>query len=574
MNPRSRAVQSGVYCLRCLALVGLGVLATISQQTADASDMSTRVASDYGIEQVALINNQIRQVWDEFDLEPSRLATNNEWCRRVYLDVLGRIPTVGELQAFLAKRSSTSRKVELITSLLYDETYQEQYARNWATIWTNLLIGRGGGNEENSLVSRSGMQQYLRESFSQNRSYDQMVYELIGSEGTNRPGSPGFNGAVNFLAMKVGDKALRATAQTARLFLGLQVQCTQCHNHPFNEWKQSKFWEMNAFFRQTVALRRFEPGTRDIRYVEIRNQDFAGEDNNPLDAAVFYEQRNGQLSVAYPVFVDGTSIKNHSGFVADVNRRETLASLVIRSNYLPVAAVNRIWSHFLGYGFCRPVDDMGPHNPPTHPELLEYLATEFCAQSFDLKRLIQWIVLSEAYSLSSRMNRSNASDDPQLGDPPKFSHFYLRQMRAEELYESLIVATRADKTRGSFEERERVRNRWLRQFTIAFGTDEGDETTTFNGTIPQALMLFNGDLIQRATGNKKGSVLDRIAQDPNVRANKKIEYLFLAGLARKPSRAERRTANRLLVAHYGDTTNTLQDVWWAILNSNEFILNH
>ena len=216
---------------------------------------------------------------------------------------------------------------------------------------------------------------------------------------------------------------------------------------------------------------------------------------------------------------------------------------------------------------------LGPHNAPTHPDLLSYLAADFRDHSFDLKQLMQWIVLSHPYSLSSKMDRANLTDDPKLGEPPQFSHFYVRQMRAEELYESLLVATQAHKTRGGYEDQEKTKAAWLRQFTVAFGTDEGDETTTFNGSIPQALMLFNGELMRRATGNAQGGFLNTIATSKKLRNDKKIEYLFLAGLARRPTRQEIAAANYLLSAR-GDTTAALQDVWWALLNSNEFILNH
>ena len=172
--------------------------------------------------------------------------------------------------------------------------------------------------------------------------------------------------------MKLDEDATQATAVTSKVFLGLQLQCTQCHNHPFNEWKQGKFWEMNAFFRQTVALRRFTPGTRDVSYVELDNQDFGGEGGNPIEAELFYELRNGLLKVAYPVFVNGSEI-GKSGFISDVNRRGELAKMIVQSPYMQEAIVIRMWGHFLGYGFTNPGDDVGPHNPPTHPELLQYL---------------------------------------------------------------------------------------------------------------------------------------------------------------------------------------------------------
>ncbi len=206
--------------------------------------------------------------------------------------------------------------------------------------------------------------------------------------------------------------------------------------------------------------------------------------------------------------------------------------------------------------------------------LLDSLANDFAKHSFDLKKLIQWITLSEAYSLSSRISSGNKADDPLLGEQPKFTHFYLRQMRAEELYESLITATRADKTRGSYEEQEAAKREWMKQFIIAFGTDEGDETTTFNGTIPQNLMMMNGELIKRACNCEKGSFLHTIATSKKLNKTEKINYLFNAALARGPSSRETQVANRLLTARGGDTAAALQDMWWAILNSNEFILNH
>jgi uncharacterized protein DUF1553 len=232
-----------------------------------------------------------------------------------------------------------------------------------------------------------------------------------------------------------------------------------------------------------------------------------------------------------------------------------------------------MWAHFLGYGFTKPVDDMGPHNPVTHPALLDYLGKEFRKSSFNLKDLITWITLSEPYSLSSKVLPGNKADDPLLGETPKFTHFYLRQMRAEELYESLLVATEAHKTRGTYEEQEKLKAEWLQQFTIAFGTDEGDEATTFNGTIPQVLMLMNGDLIKSATGTGQGSFLFKVATS-NLKPAQKIEYIFQSTLARNPTQREVDAANTVLGWRKGDAAGALQDVFWAVLNSNEFILQH
>ncbi|REK11476.1 MAG: DUF1549 domain-containing protein [Planctomycetota bacterium] len=546
----------------CLAV------ATLPRLTIAAEPASLEVSPH---RQIALIDKHIERHWEASDVVPSREADDGEFCRRVFLDLLGRIPSVDELERFFSD-STVERRGKLVDRLLGD-AYIEEYALNWTTVWTNLLIGRSGGMDRRSLVNRAGLEQSLRRALQRNMPYDQMVHELIAAKGVSKPGEEDFNGFVNFLADKLQENAVQATAKSAQLFLGLQIQCTQCHNHPFNDWKQNQFWEMNAFFRQTRALRRFGEG-RDIESIELVNQDFAGENNRPEEAVLFYELRNGLTKAAYPVFVDGTKLDSDSGFVEDVDRRGALADLMISSEYLAPALVNRMWAHFLGYGFTKPVDDMGPHNPPSHPELLAELAEEFRLNSYDLKQLMRWIVLSRPYGLSSRMTRRNEQDDPALGTRPLFSHFYLRQMRAEELYESLLVATEADRAATSYAEREANKRRWLEQFTLAFGTDDNAETTTFNGTIPQTLMMMNGDLVEKATSLEEGSFLDRLAGDTKRHRADKVTHLYLAALSRRPTRSEVALYGRLYRLRDGNEAQALQDLWWAVLNSNEFILNH
>jgi hypothetical protein len=260
--------------------------------------------------------------------------------------------------------------------------------------------------------------------------------------------------------------------------------------------------------------------------------------------------------------------------VADVDRRTELAALVVGSDYLARAQVNRLWAHFLGYGFTKPIDDLGPHNPPSHPELFDALAVEFRTHSYNQKELMRWILMSEPYALSSKTGPRNKKDDPALGERPLFSRFYLRQMRAEELYESLLVATEAQNTQGDYARQEATKREWLKQFTLAFGTDDNEETTTFNGTIPQTLMMMNGEMINKATEVETGSFLHRVATDAKINNAAKINHLYLAALARKPSAPEIALANELLALRKGDAVAALADVWWAVLNSNEFILNH
>lgn len=551
-----------------IVAISLGAHATLPAQTPPS-----RGSTGDGVAQVRLIDDHIRRVWEAYGLKPAEAATDGQWCRRLFVDVLGRIPTVEELRRFTNSRDRLKRE-KLVDELLYSETYAHEYARNWASIWSNLLIGRSGGTDRNSLTNREGMALYLRDAFAENKPYDQLVLELITATGSTTPGTQGFNGATNFLAGRVNDdKATQAAAVTSRVFLGTQVQCTQCHNHPFNEWKQRKFWEVNSFFRQTRALRRFTPGTDQIASAELIDQDFAGEGGTPEEAEVYYELRNGELEVAYPVFVDGTEI-SRSGYVGQTNRRLELGRLIVGSDLLEKAAVNRFWAHFMGYGFTKPVDDLGPHNPPSHPELLDALAAEFRKSSFNIKYLIRWLVLSQPYALSSRPAASNRQlDDPLSGEPPKFSRFYLRQMEPEVLYESLWIASHSTQTIVDDTARQTAKDQWLRQFTIAFGTDEGGESTTFNGTVPQTLMMFNGEFIQRAISLEPGSRLKGLL-DSNATPVDKLHYLFEAGVARRATREEIALGNQLLLARQGNAAEVLQDLWWAILNSNEFILIH
>ena len=563
------AIGRGVARMK---LIGLAfVIAMMFLVMSIASLYATDKAPD-APRQVAQIDSMIKEVWDAYGITPSRDATEEEWCRRVFLDVIGRIPSVNEVNQFRNDKSG-NKKLALVKRLLYDDAYTEEYARNFTTVWSNLLIGRTGGTANNSMINRNGMLKYLRDSFARAKPFDQFAHELISATGSTAPGTEGFNGATNFLIDKVNpEKGSQATASSSRIFLGLQVQCTQCHNHPFNDWKQKTYWEMNAFFRQSRAENKgMESGTGAI--AELKDRNFKGENGNNLDEAeTYYELRNGLVSVAYPVFVDGTEIER-SGDVKVVNRRNEFADLTVKSPFFAKAIANRVWAHFMGYGFTSPVDDLGPHNIPTHPALLEFLAQEFRSSEHSFKQLVQWIVLSKPYGLSSRMNRTNKEDDPLLGESPKFSRFYLRQMQAEQLYESLLVTTSDGQSSQSWQEQERTKNQWLQQFNTAFGNDEGGEATNFNGSIPQVLMMFNSDMIKEATSVKKGSVVQYVMSMSGP-AKEKISTLFIAGLGRKPNNNELALAKSLVSANKGDMAQGLRDLWWVILNTNEFILVH
>lgn len=518
----------------------------------------TALADDTLPDTLEFIDQQISQTWSDNEIQPSKPASDEEWVRRVYLDLLGRIPSLQETTDWL-EDDSARRKPALIDSLLE----HPDYIRNLTTIWTNECIGRGTPRR----VSRKGMEKFFREVFARNRRWDETVHDLVTAEGHFEE-----NGAVNYILAQtqMRDDAVQLTAKTTRLFLGIQVQCTQCHNHPFNNWQQSQFWQFNSFFRQVrrIDRRRQDPNTG--RLVD----DYSEVVRRPFDGPVYFEKRSGLMQVAFPE-VQGRKVDPSSD-----DRRGELGRLLLEpvdddTPLIARAFVNRMWAHFFGYGFTRPVDDMGPHNPASHPELLDRLASDFVRQDYDVKQLIRWIVNSEAYSLSSQYGSKNSIDDPAAGEMPLFSHMYLKSMEAEQLYDSLIVASQAHQAgNAGWDSQEQQRRRWMQQFIVAFDNDENDEATTFNGTIPQALMLMNSELTEKAVSAEPGSFLHQVLSESGS-DKKKLRQLYLAALSRGPSRGELSRAERLFRSYGRDgRVAAFQDLFWALLNSNEFILIH
>lgn len=553
-NPILRTVRTG------LIMAGIGMLGlswTASVQADEATKAETKEAGQE-LPLAEYIDQQIRQGWTDNEITPSPVATDEEWVRRVYLDLCGRIPTLTEVKTFLEDKNPRKKAV-LIDALLENE----DYVRNLTTIWTNNSIGRGTPQR----VSRTGMEKFYREAFAKNRPWDEIVVDIVTASGHFEE-----NGAVNYILaqMQNQDEGVQLTAMTTRLFLGLQVQCTQCHNHPFNKWQQDQFWEFNSFFRQVDKRdhRKLDPKTgRQVDdYSEVVWREFTGP--------VYYEKRSGMMQVAFPRF-QGHEVDPGPG----VDRRAELAKLIVQPigdepPQLAQAMVNRTWAHFFGYGFTRPIDDMGPHNPPSHPELLARLSREFAATKYNVKDLVRWIVNTEAYGLSSQFGDKNKIDDPAAGEMPLFSHMYLKSMQAEQLYDSLIVASNAHQSgNGNWSAQEEQRRRWMQQFIVAFNNDENDESTTFNGTIPQALMMMNSELIDKACSLERGSFLFEEMSKPGPEAQK-INDLFLAALSRKPTKTEITKFQKALATYKQNKLNGYQDLFWALLNSNEFVFIH
>lgn len=546
------------FCRIALAswlLAGVWLAISAGQLCAQSAAKAAPRAKDPVVE---FIDEQIRQGWVDNEVQPSAAAEDAEWLRRVSLDIAGHIPPVNKLEEFLESKVPDKKQI-VIDELLASP----DHVRFLTETWTNLLIGRSTP----ARTSRLGMRKFLRENFARNRPWNEVVEQLITASGHFEE-----NGAVNFILARLDgnpnreDYHVDATANLTRLFMGMQVQCTQCHNHPFNDWKQNQFWEFDSFLKQVRRndLRRYDPqsGRMVDDYSELVEQRFNGP--------VYYETRGGLMQVAYPSYL-GTEVDKG---VPD--RRVELAKLMCHGDpqkTIARAMVNRMWGHYFGFGFTRPIDDMGPHNPPSHPALLDRLTDEFVKSNYDMRQLARWICNSEAYSLTSRAGKKNSIDNPTAGEVPLFSKMYVKTLQAEQLYDSLLIASRpanAEATSGADDRREQ----WLREFLRVFGGDETQDPTLFAGTITQALLLINGDLVQNATSNQPGTALHAILTDRKLRTEPaRINALFLATLGRNAEASERRQLLQLMQSSASPEA-AYQDLCWALLNSNEFVVNH
>lgn len=539
---RSPALALGLLTVCAgLAVIGTGRDAFAARPQSKSAE-GTGAKPDF-------LDAMIRDSWEQASIKPSRPASEEEFLRRAYLDVLGRIPNIQEASAFLRSREPDKRG-KLVQYLLDHPDYAKHFANHWAV----ALVGR---KRQERMVDRPALAAWLRRQLNENRPWNEMAYELITAKGSNKE-----NGAVNFTLSHLEFGAVPLTSMTTRVFLGQQIQCTQCHDHPSNDWKQADFWGINAFFKgiKSEEVTATNASGADVYdHTEVRDE--------PTDTYSSFDRRNGLVGIAFPTFLDGRKISQ----AADVDRRVELGKMVTdpENDAFARALVNRMWAHFMGRGFVFPVDDFGPHNPPSHPELLDRLAEEFKASGYDLKKLIGWIMASEAYHLSSVTNPSNEKDDSL------FSHMALKPMTPEQLFDSLLVATSAHKAGGG-DDTDRRRDAWMRQFIFAFANDEGEEST-FQGTIPQALMMMNGELMEKAVGGQPGSFLaDLLDQARRQRKGSPevtmVNGLYMAALSRPPSPREL-AKSREFLASYPDTIRVLQDIFWALLNSNEFVLN-
>ena len=499
---------------------------------APAPKLEPRRASPDG-EVIAFINEALKQAWREHSLTPSPAATDDQWCDRVYQRLVGRRPSSDELKQFQRQRGKDqSHRRALVDRLLASD----EHARHWAELWTATLVGPTSEESANSSYSRDALVSYLAEAVRTDRPQEQVVFELLSASGADRPGEEGYNGAVNFLLAGAQKDAVPATDRTARVFLGKQLVCTSCHDHPDGGREQGEFWELNAFFRQIKVER-----DRDSQRIVLSDADFAGASGAAKDAELFYRLPDGRLGMAYPE-LNGQVI-SHSGLVSDVNRRRELARLVVASEDFRLAMVNRIWSWLFDYGFTRPVDDMGPHNPPSHPELLERLAGELAAHDFNTKGLVRWIVLSEPFGLSGKRTAESWMDAPESGGRPLFARYYSRDNGDGDVSRMLVQAVHRRPVTEYAVPGALARRSWLRP-----------------SVEPLQIIETHPD------GEWPGPAwLPRLARS-NLPPEKKVEHLFLSVLDRSPTTREMTAAKLVLADRLGDPS-AIQEIWRTLLAS-------
>ncbi|MBL8808715.1 MAG: DUF1549 domain-containing protein [Planctomycetaceae bacterium] len=506
---------------------------------------------------IAGIDKMISTSWDENRVAPAAVADDHEWVRRTYLSLTGRIPTLEEATGY-TESPERDKRSKLIRSLVSDP----RTAENLSVVWTNLLIGRSNPRQ----VDEESLYRFLYDRFTSNHSWMDTVGELIAAEGRSDE-----NGATNFLLAHLNDQATPATAVTARLFLGRQVHCTQCHDHPFaKDRHQEEFWSLNAFFKQ--ASREIVRTAKEAQGKAIWSLQDSGS-----PGMTFFENRRGQQQAVMPEFA------GHAVMTAVRSRRAELVQILAADNEHQVARamVNRTWAMFFGYGFTNPIDDIGPHNPASHPELFNFLTQSFVESNYDLNRLMYWISMTQAFGLSSVQDEKFAAiDDPQEGGVPLFSRAYPRPMGPEQVYDSIRIAIRSvsnkpiDSSVGTVHRRE-----WVEQFVRSYGTDENDESLAFDSNIAQALLLMNGNDLQTSITAASNEVT-RSLTDESGAVMESLRRLAMATLNREPTEKEERVFRnryRSLIRNLppADAMKTAtEDMLWAYLNSSEFSSLH
>jgi hypothetical protein len=558
MNRRSRSTRTPAAPARTrrrgrlrswlglLAVSSLSLLAILGTQgpgsTADAqAPAATRAKADrldaHALARV--IDQHIQARLSEAGTPSSARSGDAEFLRRAYLDLHGRIPPVEKVVAFLDSKDANKR-AQVIEELLADPRYGQWMAETWAKV----MVPR---QTNNRLLQSGPLQDWLAAGFNANKRWDRLVHDLLTATGPQNE-----NGAVTYF---IGNNSVdKITDSVTRLFLGVRLECAQCHNHPFTSYKRTEYWGMAQFFMKvritTNPNQAKKKGTSPaiVEDGRARGKKKGLPDSARIVPAKFLEGAQPKLDPAQPY-------------------RPVLAKWLASADnpFFAKAMVNKLWGHFFGRGLVNPVDDMHADNPASHPELLAALTEQFKRSGFDVKYLTRAIVNSDTYQRTSRPLARNASDREL------FSHMAVRALTPEQLYDSLTAVVgppgrgvlpkkKAGPKKGPIGPRQ--------QFVNFFSVEGGGDPLEYQAGIPQALRLMNAPLL-----NNTGPLVKQAMTRGDNNPARVVSQLYLAILSRRPTPDE--LHRRLTyVARQAEPRTAYMDLAWALLNSSEFALNH
>ncbi|MBX3439428.1 MAG: DUF1553 domain-containing protein [Planctomycetaceae bacterium] len=492
-----------------------------------------------------VIDEHLAQSHHEHGVVAAPLADDAEFLRRASLDLIGRIPTSEEVRTFLGD-SHPEKRTSLIDRLLASEEHAQHFSRTWRGL---LLPEANTERQLQYLVP--GFEAWLRQRRAEGAGFDQIVRELLTAPITESADRPQMvltdlraANPLAFMASKEADPAKLAGAAT-RLFLGIRLECAECHNHPFDQWSQTQFWNQAAFF---AGIQRRGRGAFAPLYEDASRRTI------PL---------MNSTETAPVLFLDGSEPVAAPGQSARVALAEWITSP--ENPYFAQAIANRIWGQLMGTGIVTPVDDMHASNSPSHPELLYVLATSFAESQFDLSVLIRAICTSDAYQRTSRITHESQQDRSSFAAMP------VKPLNGEQFFDSLALAvgyqppaTGTAVGRGQ----DPARRRFVELFP---DHDIGDDPST---SVAQALALMNGGFVDQAVTPETSRLLGRLTSNTELSTSERIDELYLSTVSRHASPDEMARLEQYITADEADQGRALGDILWMLLNTAEFRWNH
>jgi Protein of unknown function (DUF1553)/Protein of unknown function (DUF1549) len=507
----------------------------------------------YQFEPKTVVDMHSQKKWQELGIVPSDLCSDEQFIRRVSVDIAGTLPTAAQVKAFLADKNPNKRD-KLVDDLLETTEYSYYFANRWADV---LRVKRG--NQPNRAFGTFSFHHWIKDSIATDKPYDQFAREILAAIGDESK-SPA---VVWYRDLQKPEQFVDDSCQ---LFLGVRMACAQCHHHPYEKWSQDDYWGMAAFFGQIGRKNVPTPGI----VVQNQNQNRLVIFNKGTGNVI--NMRTQKTAVMRPL--DGEPVVLSAG---DDPRQHLVDWMVHDKNpFFARAIANRYWAHFFGRGIVDPIDDMRVTNPPTNPELLDALAKDLVDHKYSLKHLIGTICKSRTYQLSAVPNEFNKHDKRS------YARFYPRTMTAEVLFDAVSQLTDSPSSFPGLPADKHAPRRAIMlpdeafqsYFLDVFGRPqrisacECERVTEAN--LAQALHLLNSAEIQNKLA-RNGGRADQMAKDART-DQEKIEELFLWAFARRPSQAQVDFFLEIISRNQANRRLAYEDAVWALLNAKEFRL--